>query len=267
MQDEPRPSGHQVPQSYRQDNEPPSTEPEESTSDEPEETPGEIARKLIRSTDKGALATALAKERQLGWPYASLVLVACDQDASPLFLFSDLAEHAQNLQADDRGSIMLDATKGLANPLTGSRVTVLGRIVKSDDPNHRRRFVGRHPSAAGYAQFGDFNVYRMMVESAHIVAGFGRIHWLTPAKLLSQPEPAIADNEDDILAHMNTDHGPAIQRMAASHGLAEGDWTMTGVDAEGCDIRAGGLIGRIPFQRTIGTLDEVRAEMIRLSQA
>jgi putative heme iron utilization protein len=267
MQDEPRPSGHQVPQSYRQsdETEPPQSQDTEPT--EPEETPGEIARRLIRSTDKGALATALAKERQLGWPYASLVLVACDQDASPLFLFSDLAEHAQNLKADERGSIMLDATSGLANPLTGARVTVMGRIAKSDDPNHRRRFVNRHPSAAGYAQFGDFNIYRMSVESAHIVAGFGRIHWLTPARLLSQPEPAIADNENDIIVHMNGDHAAAIQHMAASHGLPEGAWVMTGVDAEGCDLRADGATGRIPFARTIGTLDEVRAEMIRLAKS
>lgn len=263
MQDESKPRGHQVPPSDRKSDEP---EPA-ATEAGPEETPGETARKLIRATDKGALATLLAKDRQLGWPYASLVLVACDQDASPLFLFSDLAEHAQNLQLDERGSIMLDATSGLDNPLTGSRVTLLGRIAKSDDPSHRRRFINRHPSAAGYAQFGDFNVYRMAVESAHLVAGFGRIHWLTPAQLLIQPEPAIADNEDDILAHMNQDHADAIRRMASSHGLPDGDWTMTGIDAEGCDIRAGGAIGRIPFERTITNLDEVRAEMIRLAKA
>jgi len=162
---------------------------------------------------------------------------------------------------------MLDATHGLANPLTGARVTVLGRIAKSDDPNHRRRFVNRHPSAAGYAQFGDFHVYRMDVESAHLVAGFGRIHWLTPAKLLLQPAPEIAEHEEEILAHMNQDHAAAIRHMAEAGGHGGGDWIMTGVDAEGCDLRCEGRVARIPFQRSLSTLEEIRAEMIRLARS
>lgn len=262
-----KPSDHQVPPEAEAAAAALAAEQEASPAAPPEETPGETARRLIRATDKGALATALAKDRRVGWPYASLVLVACDQDASPLFLFSDLAEHAQNLKADARGSIMLDATAGLANPLTGARVTVLGRIHQSEDPAHRRRFVARHPSAAGYAQFADFHVYRMEVESAHIVAGFGRIHWLTPAKLLLQPAAEIAEHEEEILAHMNQDHAAAIRHMAEAAGQAPGDWIMTGVDAEGCDLRLDGAVARIPFQHTISTLEEVRAEMIRLARS
>jgi len=262
-----KPSDHQVPPEAEEAAAQLAAEQEASPAAPPEETPGETARRLIRSTDKGALATALAKERRIGWPYASLVLVACDQDASPLFLFSDLAEHAQNLKADERGSVMLDATDGLANPLTGARVTVLGLIRRSDDPAHRRRFVSRHPSAAGYAQFADFHVYRMDVESAHIVAGFGRIHWLTPAKLLLQPAAEIAQHEADILTHMNQDHGAAIRHMAEAAGHEPDDWVMTGVDAEGCDLRRAGAVVRISFARALSTLEEVRAEMIRLARS
>ena len=262
-----KPSDHRVPPEAEEAAAALAAEQEASPAAPPEETPGETARRLLRSLDKGALATALAKERRVGWPYASLVLVACDQDASPLFLFSDLAEHAQNLKEDSRGSIMLDATAGLSNPLTGARVTVMGLIRKSEDPAHRRRFVGRHPSAAGYAQFGDFHVYRMDVESAHLVAGFGRIHWLTPAKLLLQPAPEIAAHEEEILAHMNQDHAAAIRHMAEAAGQGAGDWAMTGVDAEGCDLRSEGRIARIPFARSLSTLEEVRAEMIRLARS
>jgi putative heme iron utilization protein len=267
MQEQEKPSAHRVPPEAEEAAAALAAEQDAAPAAPPEETPGETARRLIRSTDKGALATALAKERRVGWPYASLVLVASDQDASPLFLFSDLAEHAQNLQEDERGSVMLDATSGLANPLTGARVTIVGRIRKSANPDHLRRFVNRHPSAAGYAQFADFHAYHMAVESAHLVAGFGRIHWLTPAKLLVQPAPEIAQHEADILAHMNQDHGAAIRRMAVAAGHAEGDWIMTGVDAEGCDLRLAGAVVRIPFARTISTLEEVRAEMIRLAKS
>ena len=51
-------------------------------------TPAATARRLIRATDRATLATALAAPEG-SWPYASLVLVAVDYDASPLLLISD----------------------------------------------------------------------------------------------------------------------------------------------------------------------------------
>jgi putative heme iron utilization protein len=53
------------------------------------------ARRLIRARDHAVLATSLG-----GWPYVSLVAVACDIDASPLLLLSDLATHTKNLAAE-----------------------------------------------------------------------------------------------------------------------------------------------------------------------
>ena len=46
---------------------------------------GATARHLIRCRDHAALATSLA-----GRPYVSLVATACENDASPLLLLSDL---------------------------------------------------------------------------------------------------------------------------------------------------------------------------------
>jgi len=136
-------------------------------------------RALIRSADRAVLATALG-----GWPYASLVLPAADADGAPLLLLSDLAEHARNLKADPRCSLLFDGTQGLADPLTGLRVTVMGEARPIADKALVERFVARHPSAELYAGFGDFRLYRMAVARAHVVAGFGRIHWLDASALL-----------------------------------------------------------------------------------
>ena len=38
-----------------------------------------------------------------------------------------------------------------------------------------RRFLARHPDAGMYAGFKDFAFYRVAVERAHLVAGFGKI--------------------------------------------------------------------------------------------
>ncbi len=75
---------------------------------------GGAARRLIRGRDRAALATSLA-----GWPYASLVVTACDSDASPLLLLSDLAQHTRNLVADPRVSLLFEDTGEHADPLAG----------------------------------------------------------------------------------------------------------------------------------------------------
>lgn len=137
------------------------------------------ARALMRSADRAVLATALG-----GWPYASLVLPAMDADGAPLLLLSDLAEHAKNLKVDPRCSLLFDATQGLADPLTGLRVTVMGEARPIEDRSLLARYVTRHPSAGLYAGFGDFRLYRVSVARAHVVAGFGRIHWIDAPMLL-----------------------------------------------------------------------------------
>lgn len=140
----------------------------------------EAARALLRGARQATLATAAHD----GWPFASLVLIAHGPDGAPLLLLSDLAEHSRNIAADDRVSLLIDGTAGLEDPLTGPRLTVLGRAERSTDPDHRHRFLERHPSAEQYVDFADFAVYRMAVDRGHLVAGFGRIHWIDAAQLL-----------------------------------------------------------------------------------
>ena len=166
------------------------------------------ARALMRVADTATLATA--GRDPAGWPHASLVLVAVDHDASPILLLSDLAEHSKNVAADDRVSLLFDGTTGLAERLTGPRLGVQGRIAKSVEPRHRARFLARHASAAQYADFADFHVYRVAVEGAHLVAGFGRIHAIAADDLLFDAPAALAAAEADIVAHMNADHADAV---------------------------------------------------------
>lgn len=226
--------------------------------------PGRIARDLMRACDRATLATALAQDR---WPYASLVMTASAPDASPLLLLSDLAEHSKNVVGDQRASLLFDGTMGLARPLTGPRVTVLGRLAACAEPGLRARYLARHPDAAAYFGFADFKLYRMTVERAHLVAGFGAIHWIAAGDLLLHIEPARAlfDAEDEIVAHMNQDHAEAIQLYAANLlGREAAGWRMTGLDSEGCDLRREGAVARLGFSRTATNAEMARAELVRL---
>src|SRR3984893_16295135 len=104
---------------------------------------GPAARRLIRGRDHAALGTSLA-----GRPYVSLVATACDSDATPLLLLSDLAQHTKNLVADPSGSLLFEEVSGHADPLAGPRLTLLGRAERCDDPRAAARFAARHPASA-----------------------------------------------------------------------------------------------------------------------
>src|SRR5690349_7870141 len=104
--------------------------------------PGAIARGVMRAADRATLATLVRGDQpDAGAPYASLVLVALDHDASPLLLISALADHTRNLAADPRVSLLFDGTAGLDEPLTGPRVSVAGRAARNDDPGPRPRIL------------------------------------------------------------------------------------------------------------------------------
>jgi heme oxygenase (biliverdin-IX-beta and delta-forming) len=221
-------------------------------------------RDLVRGLDRAALATALPAEGG-NWPYASLVLAAVDHDLSPILLLSDLAEHTKAIAADDRVSLLFDGTHGLDQPLTGPRVTLIGRAMRTDDARVARRFIARHPDAEMYAGFKDFHFYRVAVERAHLVAGFGKIRWLSAAELGAVPASGLADAEEGIVGHMNDDHADAVQLYAGKLlELAGGDWRMTGIDAEGIDLRRGGQVARLAFDVPLAAASEARKVLVAL---
>lgn len=232
--------------------------------------PGTLVRELMRRAGTAALATRLAGGGAAGdWPYASLVLATVDHDASPLMLLSDLADHTRNIGADPRVSLLFDGTGGREDPLTGARASVLGRAEAADDPRAEARLVARHPSAEIYRDFADFKLYRVNVARAHLVAGFGKIHWIDASELLydATGAGALAAAEAEIVAHMNGDHADALQ-LIARHLLAqEGEgWRMTGVDPEGADLRLGGRLARIAFDKPVADAEACRVELVRLTK-
>jgi putative heme iron utilization protein len=222
----------------------------------------------MRAADRAVLATLMRGEQpDAGAPYASLVLVALDHDASPLLLVSTLADHTRNLAADPRVSLLFDGTAGLDEPLTGPRVSVQGQARRTDDPRHSGRYLARHPGAALYAGFKDFAFYRVEVTRAHLVAGFGRIHWIEAGDLLLDVRASgtLAEHEAAIVEHMNADHADAVQLYATRLlGRSGTGWRMTGIDPEGADLRLAGNVARLAFAHPVHDPESARAELVRL---
>jgi putative heme iron utilization protein len=196
------------------------------------------ARRLVRAARTAALSSHMAAG---GWPYGSLVLLACDLDATPILLMSRLAEHSRNIKADARVALLIDGTAGWPSALEGPRLALLGRAAVSTEPRHRARYLARHPDARTYADFGDFSFYRVEVERAHLVAGFGRIHWLTAEDVRFDAGAAeLAAAEADVIARVNA-------RLSGSGNTPR----LIGADAEGCDLIRDGRLARLDFERPV----------------
>jgi hypothetical protein len=226
-------------------------------------SPGATVRSLLRTQDRAALGTLDGH----GAPYVSLVMLAVDHDAAPLLLLSDLADHTKNIRRDARVSLLVDGTLDMATPLAGARATLMGRLEPAPAAHQLRRFVARHADAEGYASFGDFNLYRMRAERAHLVAGFGRIHWLdADAVLWPLPEDLpLAAAEADIVQHMNEDHADALALYATQLARQpEGAWRLTGVDPEGADLACGRRRARLWFDKPAVDAEAARVELVRL---
>ena len=224
--------------------------------------PAKEARRLIRSGIQAALATSFA-----GRPYVSLVATACDLDASPLLLLSDLAQHARNIAGDPRVSLLYANAEGLADPLAGARLTLLGSAERLDDPRAKARFTARHPSSAAYGHFADFRLYRVRVERGQLIAGFGRIAWIEREQLLLPEDAApLANAEAEIIAQMNADPADAVAGYAEGLLRRPGSgWRLTGIDPEGCDLRRGNETARLEFAEPVLTPDAARRALLTLA--
>lgn len=231
--------------------------------------PGTAARALMRACPQATLAT-LQRETgsgHTGWPVPSLVLVGFDSDATPLLLISRLAEHTLNLEADPRCGLLFDGTAAHPDRLTGPRLSVQGRATREADNRSRGRFLARHPSASAYAGFADFGLWRVSVERGHMVAGFGRIRTLEAGQLRLPPADwmDLAPAEAEIIAHMNQDHADAVALYATRLlGRPAGDWRMTGIDPDGCDLHDGTHPARLDFPTKVRNPEQARAELVKL---
>jgi putative heme iron utilization protein len=150
--------------------------------------PAADARALLAAARHGALST-LGSD---GAPFVSLVAVATiPANGEPLFLLSRLARHTQNLAVDPRAALLV--AEPSQHPMAAGRLTVCGRMHTIDGEEMRARFLAIHPEARVYAGFADFGLWRLGVDGAHLVAGFGQIVNL-PAEAL-RPSAAGTDGQ------------------------------------------------------------------------
>lgn len=134
---------------------------------------------LLATERHGVLCTL--HERHGGWPFGSLAPFALTPRRDPVFLFSSLAEHAHNLLADARASLLVQDHRSLDRPLAGARLTLMGRTEAPRDAARRAALEGylaRFPEAESWVTAHDFTPFVLRVERVRWILGFGSMGWI-----------------------------------------------------------------------------------------
>lgn len=227
-------------------------------------TPVAAARLLLRAARAGSLATVTG-----GQPFNSLATPAPAPDGSLLLLLSELSEHTRHLRVEPRCSLLMTGDPDGPNPQTAPRLTVTGLASLEPDPALKRRWVARHPYAAFYAGFGDFNLWRVEPVGGLYIGGFASATRLRQADL--RPDPAavasVLDAEPSILDHCNADHADALDALAAHQAGAAGGWTMVACDVDGCDLAREDTVLRIAWPAPVSDAGAVRTALVTLARA
>ncbi len=174
----------------------------------------------------------------------------------------DLAEHTRNLRADPRASLLV-WEEGALDPLATGRVTLLGQLLEDD--SGRDDFLARHPEAERYASFKDFHWFRLAVESARYVGGFGRMSWVSGEEYGSAAPDPVAPLAAGIKAHMNEDHEEHMLLMARHFSGVTGQRArLVEVDSLGFTMRVDETEVGLDFPQPVSTSTEVRQAMVEL---
>ncbi len=147
-----------------------------------EPAPAAAARELVQEGRLGVLSTVSL--RKAGWPYGSLAPYAPDERGRPIFFFSALSAHAQNLRKESRSSLLVAAAGDAREALSRPRVTLIGsavRLPEGELSRARTLYLAAHPEARAWSQLGDFALYRLEPEEIHFIGGFGAAAWISAA--------------------------------------------------------------------------------------
>lgn len=222
------------------------------------------SRQLLRTHRYGVLCT-LSKKFS-GHPFGSIATYLVDHDGSLLILISTLAEHTRNIKYDSRVSLITHDQNSLDIQSQG-RVTMIGEAQPAMDKHQfGARYLRYFPEAQSYLSLHDFSFYRIMPQTLRYIGGFGRIHWVAASSYLVPPYPLIGQ-EDNVIAHMNSDHRDTMRHYCQQYHQYEAlDVEMLGIDCDGFDVRADTRNLRFDFGEMVLDAQQARYALVEMAQ-
>lgn len=224
---------------------------------------GEQARRYLRAQRHGVLST-ISREFE-GYPFGSVVPYVLDHEARPVILISRLAEHTKNIEADPRVSLLVSDGGDVQ---AGARLTLIGDAgpAKDDLDLLHARYLNYFPDSERLIALGDFAFYRIEPRRLRFIGGFGDIHWIS-CEAYAPPSHRLAEQEEDILAHMNSDHAHNVRDCCRHyHGKTVSEARMVGIDCDGFDVRADGELIRVGFDQPVTNAMAAREQLVMMAK-
>ncbi|KAG6595502.1 hypothetical protein SDJN03_12055, partial [Cucurbita argyrosperma subsp. sororia] len=235
--------------------------------------PAEEIRALLDQSVRGMLSTFSRSFE--GYPSGSFVDFACDADGTPILAVSSLAEHAKNLAANPKCSLLVAKEPEDRGTLV---VTVHGDAVpvsEEDRPAVRAAYLSKHPNAF-WVDFGDFQFVYIKLKVIRYVSGVATAS-LGSGELSSEEYKAaqvdpIAQFAKPVMSHMNRDHTEDT-KMIVRH------WTsipvdsaiMLDLDSLGFNVKASyqgnSFKLRVPFPRRAENRKDVKTLIVEMLEA
>jgi heme iron utilization protein len=226
-----------------------------------------------------------------GFPFGSLVNYTV-WEHQPILLLSKLAEHTQNLLADNKVSLFVTRPNPRLDAMEWARLTLLGEAhlaepklleQHSDEQQSlRQAYLEQHPKASLYVDFPDFSFYQIRLQSVRFVGGFGSMGWISVPDFWAATSDPVATLSEGVIEHMNADHCDAMQLIARHQlgqkapayllGSDQAHIEMISVDQSGYELRMRPLDAkqggdeqrlRVQFQSECRTSKELRLELVR----
>ncbi len=242
-----------------------------SADDKPMTTTTQLTlAETARSLAARAKLAVLGSVQDDDFPFSSLVEVAPLEPGDLLIVMSDLAQHAKNIKANDKTSLLLADDLHSSAALAHGRATLTGTVTLTEDPEHVEAWRAAHPGST-LGTFHDFRLYHFAVARAHVIAGFGRVGRVElEAYRAAQPD-ALATSVPGMVQHMNADHAENL--LGYAQGLLGLTWAtraqMLLIDRYGFDLRVSGetqtQVARYAFTEPLERAGDARKVLVALA--
>ena len=227
---------------------------------------------LLRQSELGVLSTH-SKSNE-GFPFGSVSTYMSTVNGDVIFYISDLAQHTQNLLANNKMCLTVfsgsEGAKNENDPNDGARLSLLGEVTLIDEINKKttaERFFKLYPESRRYQVLNDFKFYKLSVHRARFIGGFGDINWVNQEQW-ALPSPEWLDTEDHIVSHMNEDHADAMQLICQhKFKLNTDSIKMLTLTPDGCFLLPKDKKPLfVKFEELAFNSQDVRQQLVKLTQ-
>ena len=217
---------------------------------------------LLRESSEGVLSTISKKFE--GYPFGSFTTFTTDRNRTVIIYASGLAQHTKNLVQNSKASLTIYNLKKNGDQQDSRRLTLLGDLVLADNQDDcKERFSLFLPHSVNYHKMHDFSFYKLLINQARWIGGFGQIAWLKPEHW-TDSKPKWLEREESIINHMNDDHSNSIiSTLHAQIGVKDTKAEMVAINTDGYYVRSNNELMFIKFHKCCTNLKDFKDELVK----